>query len=198
MKPGPFTEFLGLRSANSEILQKILGLTAPDFRMRDVDLLLRLIAFQNRLPSYKGNLKPFLDDTHDHYNARWDTDGKSIDAMVSRIEDGLSFLARCFVDAREVGRRWYGDRFDGPVNRAVLDVQLASALDPSIRRAVDSGALDIRAAFIEMSRENTEFSEAVSGTTKSITSIRSRYTCWQRALESKIGTPVQMPALPNG
>jgi hypothetical protein len=197
MKPGPFTEFLGLRSANSEILQKILGITAPDFRMRDVDLLLRLIAFLTRLPTYKGNLKPFLDETHDYYNRRWDTEETGINATVSQIESGLSFLADCFGNFRAVGRRWDGDRFDGPVNRAVLDVQLASALDPSVRSAVEAKTLDLKATFIEMSRDNPEFSEAISGTTKSIVSIRNRYTCWQRALEDKIGTAVRMPALPN-
>jgi hypothetical protein len=165
--------------------------------MRDVDLLLRLIAFLTRLPTYKGNLKPFLDETHDYYNRRWDTEETGINEMVSQIESGLSFLAECFGDVREVGRRLDGDRFDGPVNRAVLDVQLASALDLGVRSAVAAKTLDLRATFIEMSRDNPEFSEAISGTTKSIVSIRSRYRCWQRALEHKIGSSVRMPALPN-
>jgi hypothetical protein len=165
--------------------------------MRDVDLLLRLIAFLTRLPTYKGNLKPFLDETHDYYNRRWDTEETGINATVSQIESGLSFLADCFGTVRAVGRRWDGDRFDGPVNRAVLDVQLASALDPSVRSAVEAKTLDLKVTFIEMSRDNPVFSEAVSGTTKSIVSIRNRYTCWQRALEDKIGTAVRMPALPN-
>lgn len=198
MKPGPFTEFLGQRSANSLVLQKILGLSAPDFRMRDVDLLLRLIAFLTRLPSYKGNLKPFLDETHDHYNTRWDSEGRSVDALVARIEEGLQFLVSTFGEPREVGRRWSGDRFDGPVNRAVLDVQLASALDSNVRKAVAAGQLDLRSAFIDLSSDNIEFNEAVAGTTKSISSIRVRYNSWRSLLEARTGGQVQMPALPNG
>lgn len=197
MKPGPFTEFLSIRSGSSAILQKILGLTGPDFRMRDVDLLLRLIAFLTRLPSYKGNLKPFLDDTHDHFNSRWSDEEKAVVALVDRIEDGLEFLAKCFGDPRLVGRRWVGDHFDGPVNRAVLDVQIASALAPSVRKAVDNNALNLPEAFVEMSRQSQEFGEAVSGTTKSITAIRARYAVWQHALEAVVGTTVPMPALPN-
>ena len=198
MKPGQFTEFLGVRSANSSVLQKILGLNAPDFRMRDVDLLLRLIAFLTRLPAYKGNLKPFLDETHDHYNARWNSEQNAVEKLVSRIEDGLEFLVRCFGDAREVGRRWAADQFDGPINRAVLDVQLASALDAEVRKAVQAGKLDLKATFIEMSLHNSEFTEAIAGTTKSIASIRTRYKCWKKALEDKIGAEIHMPSLPNG
>lgn len=197
MKPGPFTEFLSIRSGSSATLQKILGLTGPDFRMRDVDLLLRLIAFLTRLPGYKGNLKPFLDDTHDHFNSRWGVEEKAVIALVDRIEDGLAFLVKCFGDARLVGRRWVNDHFDGPVNRAVLDVQIASALAPNVRKAVDNKVLNLPEVFVEMSRQSQEFGEAVSGTTKSISAIRARYAVWQHALEAVVGTTVSMPALPN-
>lgn len=197
MKPGPFTEFLGKRSGSSEILQAILGLSGPDFRMRDVDLLLRLIAFLTRLPGYKGNLKPFLDDTHDYFNVRWGSEEKVVNELVDRIEDGLEFLANCFGDARLVGRRWTNGSFDGPVNRAVLDVQVASALESNVRKAANDKVFDLSTTFIEMSRQSQEFNDAVSGTTKSIAAIRARYGAWQKALEAAVGAPVAMPPLPN-
>lgn len=198
MKPGPFTEFLAVRSAKSEILQKILGISAPDFRMRDVDLLLRLIAFLTRLPAYKGNLKPFLDQTHEFYNANWDGEQLGVENLVSRIEEGLEFLSNAFGNARDVGRRFGSDGFDGPVNRAVLDVQIASALDVNVRHATRDGRLNFQNAFREMSIRDQEFGQAVAGTTKSIAAIRTRYNSWRTALEQAIGEPVQMPALPNG
>lgn len=198
MKPGPFTQFLGDRSADSEILQSILGLSGPDFRMRDVDLLLRLIAFLTRLPGYKGNLKPFLDETHDYFNSRWATEEKNVRALVDKIEDGLAFLAKCFESPKLVGRRWVNDEFDGPVNRAVLDVQLASVLAPNVRKAADDLFLDLPQVFINMSRTSQEFNDAVSGTTKSIVAIRARYGAWQKALEEVVGEQVVMPPLPNG
>lgn len=197
MKPGPFTEFLSIRSGNSAVLQSILGLTRPDFRMRDVDLLLRLIAFLTRLPYYKGNLKPFLDETHEHFNVNWATEHAAVEGLVDRIEDGLTFLITCFGDPRAVGRRWAGESFELPVNRAVLDVQIASALDANIRAAVDARALDLRGVFIEFSANDSAFGQATFGTTKSIAAIRTRYTSWQQALERAIGQPVRMPSLPN-
>lgn len=197
MKPGPFTEFLGIRSGSSSILQEILGLTRPDFRMRDVDLLLRLIAFLTRLPSYKGNLKSFLDETHEYFNSNWDTERQVVEELVNRIEDGFEFLATCFGDSQTVGRRWTGENFESPVNRAVLDVQIASALDPNVRAAFDAGTVDLKSLFIELSGSDREFEQAVVGTTKSIAAIRTRYTSWQRVLERAIGNPVRMPPLPN-
>lgn len=197
MKPGPFTEFLSDRSAESIPLQKILGLSSPDFRMRDVDLLLRTISFMTRLPSYKGNLKPFLDETHDFLNENWAEEGPAIEELVDRIEGGINFLIECFGEPRFVGRRWTTSKFEGPVNRAVLDVQLASALEPTVRKYVEAGKLEFVAEFIRVSDANQDFIRAISGTTKSISAIRARFTIWKETLERLIGEELTFPALPH-
>lgn len=88
--------------------------------------------------------------------------------------------------------------FEGPVNRAVLDVQVATAMDPSVRKAVLSKNVDIASEFIKLSEARSDFAQAVTGTTKSITAIRLRYQAWQAALEQVIGRPVHLPELPNG
>ncbi|WP_433866901.1 DUF262 domain-containing protein [Ralstonia wenshanensis] len=196
MKPGGFTEFLGDRSANSAILQQVLGLAGPDFRMRDVDMLLRMVAFLTRLTSYRGNLKQFLDETHDYFNSRWEDERRSVEVLVDRIEDGLRFLAECFDGPRKVGRRWAEGQFDAPVNRAVLDVQIASALDHSVRQAVEEGRLDLRACFADVCERNVAFVQAISGTTKSLTAIRTRYDVWRDTLEAAVGRKVDFPRLP--
>jgi hypothetical protein len=78
-----------------------------------------------------------------------------------------------------------------------LDVQLASALAANVRTAASSGVFDYRQTFIDMSQRQPYFDEAVSGTTKSISAIRTRYAVWQQALEAAIGEPVPMPPMPN-
>lgn len=198
MKPGDFTEFLNERSANSTVLQEILGISGPDFRMRDVDLLLRLIAFLTRLPAYKGNLKPFLDDTHEHFNSKWQEEEGFIRSLSDKIEGALKFLVESFGSARDVGRRWAGDHFEAPVNRAVLDVQIAAALDDDVRAAVTDKTLDMRSAFVEVCMEDQDFVQAITGTTKSISSIRLRYQRWQSKLEGILGKKIPFPPMPHG
>lgn len=198
MKPGPFTEFLNERSAKSEMFQAILGLSGPDFRMRDVDLLLRTITFMQGLAGYKGNLKPYLDEVHDHLNAHWAEESASVEELVLRIEDGISFLIDCFGDPRAVGRRITKDGLEGPINRAVLDVQLASALEPRVRKAAVLGQLDLASEFRRISETNSEFLKAISGTTKSIAAIRARFNIWREHLESVIGAQLTFPVMPHG
>lgn len=197
MKPGPFTEFLNRRSASSAQFQAILGLSAPDFRMRDVDLLLRTIAFMRGMRTYTGNLKPYLDGVHATLNSTWSNASAETIDLVSRIEGGLQFLIDCFRNPKFVGRRWSGS-FDGPVNRAVLDIQLASAMDQRVRDAEASGKLNFVEEFIRFSNTNPDFVRAISGTTKSITAIKTRFGVWQSHLEGKLGAKLSFPEMPHG
>ena len=73
LHPGPFTHFVEQYSSDSASIEKALGLHAPDFRMRDVEILTRFFAFAESIHQYSGNLKGFLDDTSKHYNNDWDT-----------------------------------------------------------------------------------------------------------------------------
>lgn len=198
MKPGQFTNYLGARSAESEILQKILGLQSPDFRMRDVDLLLRLIAFSTRLPKYKGNLKPFLDDTQSALNGNWAQEAGNIVHLVDRIERGLVILAEAFAGAENVGRRWRNGAFEAQVNRAVLDVQIACMLDESFSEHVKNKQFDICTAFKELCESNQEFIQAISGTTKSIVSIETRYSLWKDKIKSSFNFEIVLPRMPDG
>ena len=196
MKPGEFTKFLNERSASSKILQEILGLSNPDFRMRDVDLLLRMLAFMTRLPTYTGNLKPFLDATQDYYNRKWTTDSDVIVSLVEEIERGLVFLAEAFGGAKFVGRRWLDGNYQGQINRAVLDVQLAASLDVRVKRAFNERRIDLAEEFRNLS-EDREFNQAISGTTKSIAAIETRFNLWKQRLEAVVGGAVKFPALPH-
>lgn len=198
MKPGQFTKFLGNRSAESAIIQKVLGLRAPDFRMRDVDLLLRLIAFATRLPFYKGNLKPFLDDTQSVLNREWNDQSASIIDLVNKIEEGLNLLAIAFSGAENVGRRWGIDGFESQVNRAVLEVQLAAVLDVKFAELVRKNKIDTCQLFKDLCESNQEFIQTISGTTKSIAAIETRYRVWKERIETASGIKLTFPRMPNG
>jgi hypothetical protein len=165
--------------------------------MRDVDLLLRMIAFSMRMHSYRGNLKQFLDETQQDLNRSWSIHESAVTAMVIRIEDGLRLLKEWFGDARKVGRRWSTHGYEKPINRAILDVQVASALDTTVRDAVKDGRLNFEACFIELSEDSLDFFQAISGTTKSVAAVRARFAAWQQTLETALGEPIHLARLPS-
>ena len=59
--PSAFTRWVNARSASSEQIQIARRIKREDFRMRDAEMLLRYVAFQEDLEGYGGNLREFLD-----------------------------------------------------------------------------------------------------------------------------------------
>jgi hypothetical protein len=71
LHPGGFSDFIDDFSMESVALKKAMKLKQPDFRMRDVELVLRYFAYRNYIRNYSGDLKGFLDDTTKVLNADW-------------------------------------------------------------------------------------------------------------------------------
>ena len=188
MKPGKFTEFLSRKSAESEGLKLILGLDKPDFRMRDVDILLRLIAFNARSKLYSGNLKKFLDETHEFYNKNWDTEEAYISNLLHEINSGIDFLIYKFETPKLVGRKYEisDNNFGKNINRALLDVQVSFAISQNNRTALANE--DLKKITIE-SCSNEDFYQAISSTTKSISSFHTRYGIRKSKLPTSIINP---------
>ncbi|MBT3066575.1 DUF262 domain-containing protein [Rhodoferax sp. U11-2br] len=187
MKPGEFTQFLSVRSSQSSIIQSILNIDGPDFRMRDVDILLRMIAYSYRFLEYRGNLKEFLDNTHDNLNSNWSTHESTISHLVDAIEDALRFLSDNLGSPVKVGRRVKSGELETAVNRALLDVQLACVLSPVNRKIFVDNNLKIADVTYELCMNNAEFVEAIASTTKSLDAVRKRYAIWKRSVEARVG-----------
>src|SRR5579859_2413807 len=85
LHPGPFLTYCDKRSQQSEALRRILKLKRPDFRMRDIELLVRYFAFKNFGDDYTGNLKDFLDGACKKLNSNW----KKNQPAVQRQADGF-------------------------------------------------------------------------------------------------------------
>lgn len=193
LHPGPFLNFAAKFSEQSQSLQQLLGLTKPDFRMRDVELVVRYFAFQTRLPEYHGNLKKFLDDTCDFLNAKWSTHENEVRDIAAQMDDAIQVAIRIF-SRPHVFRKWDGERFEKPLNRAVFDVVVASLSDPLIRSAAFTRKAEVVQAFKTLCSD-IEFRSAVESTTKSKAAVRTRFSKWYKALGTVIEKKIT-PSLP--
>lgn len=185
MKPGSFTEFITFFSGNSSAIQSILGIDAPDFRMRDADLFLRLLAFNTRRDKYQGNLKAFLDETHDVFNKYWSDFEGEIRQTASNIDAAIVFLIENMGAANIVGRRWNGHSFESAINRAILDVQIGTAMSNVDCQRIKKLQINLAEITKTVCESNRDFVEAISGTTKSISAVGTRFSEWRKELEKQ-------------
>jgi hypothetical protein len=193
LHPGPFLNFAAKFSEQSRPLQDLLGLSKPDFRMRDVELVVRHFAFRIRLADYRGNLKKFLDDTCVSLNDRWMAEEQQLREVATQLDEAIQGAMKVFT-RHNVFRKWDGERFERPLNRAVFDVVAASFADPKIRSAALKKKGEVLQAFEGLCSDG-EFRSAIESTTKSKVAVRTRFSKWSKALGAVIGQKIPL-ALP--
>lgn len=179
LHPGPFLTFAAKFSEQSQALQDLLGLSKPDFRMRDVELVVRYFAFQLFLPEYRGNLKKFLDDTCVNLNKLWPDEEERLRKLATQLEDAVLAAVKIF-SRPNVFRKWDGERFEAPLNRAVFDVVAYTLTDPKIRTAATREKAQVQQAFKDLCSDE-QFRTAIESTTKSKAAVRTRFLKWSRA-----------------
>jgi hypothetical protein len=180
LHPGPFLTFAAKFSEKSQILQDLLGLSKPDFRMRDVELVVRFFAFRLSLPEYRGNLKKFLDDACVNLNNRWATDEEQFRKIAGQLEEAITTATKIF-GSSTVFRKWDGDRFEKPLNRAVFDVITNSLVEPRVRTLALRNKAGVIQAFKRLCSDKA-FRSAIESTTKSKVAVRTRFSKWFKEL----------------
>jgi hypothetical protein len=193
LHPGNFLRFAAEYSESSPGLRKALNLTKPDFRMRDVELLVRYYAYQNFITEYSGNLKDFLDTTCKRLNQRWSKHQSRIEAQANQFERAISATVKVFGKESSF-RKWDGQRFERRFNRAVFDIMVYYFSKKDIRTKALGSKRKVRSAFQALCTDRPEFIKSVETTTKSLQATWIRFSRWGRALR-KLGFSVDIPRL---
>ncbi|MBD2690546.1 DUF262 domain-containing protein [Anabaena catenula] len=196
LHPGEFINFLDDQSIKSQALKKIFKSKNPDFRMRDVELLLRYVGFHYFLPEYRGNLKAFMDMTCKTLNKNWDKVHNDVENVVNQFDMAVQTTINIFSE-QNFSRMWlsnertYRTRF----NKAILDVMVFYFSDETIRQSAEEHKQEIAEAFKRLCSSNKQFREGVEGTTKNITETYNRLRLWGESLLEVLGIEFNIPEL---
>jgi hypothetical protein len=193
LHPGPFINFADDWSANSEAIRAALNLEKPDFRMRDVELLIRFMGFRLFLGDYAGSLKGFLDSTCAALNTAWDVRQAEVEDAARACDDAIYATQAIFGD--DAFRQPAGNGRRGRFNRAIFDVMAYYFSDEAIRsEAIDKGD-DVKAQFEAIWMSDKDFVESITRTTKSIPATHTRLAVWGGALNRVLSQDVRVPRL---
>lgn len=193
LHPGPFTQFLDDFSAESPSIRRALRSDTPDFRMRDVEIMLRFCAFTTGLEEYRGNLKKFLDDATERLNLEWLSQEQEVRNVAESCERAVDGAFSIF--GENAFYRWDQTRYEHRFNRAVFDVMTYYFKD---ERVVTAAALlpgEVESAFRTLCDSNREFRQSIQSTTKTILATYTRLEAWGTALQAVLGLPLAVPSL---
>lgn len=195
LHPGPFVNFLEKKSTDSTQLKEILKIKSADFRMRDSELLLRYFSFKDFLTNYKGDLKNFLDSTCKYYNENWRDCEEAVNLKLEEFVASHEAVKSIF--SENAYRKWTGQQYETRFNRAIFDVMILSFSNPEVRKLAIGSSTDIENAY-KVLCSDSQFLTSVESTTKSMDSTVNRLASWYQALNSVIGSRLDIPARENG
>jgi hypothetical protein len=190
--PGEFSDFADVAAGDSKAIQHLLGLTEPDFRMRDVELLVRFLSFSFKIDEYAGNLKLFLDNSCRYFNSTWEENEVAIRERTAEFDRAVEAGQLIFGD-NAVGRKWTEEGLQTRLNRAVLDVIVHYLAIPEVRDASLSKKVAVLEQFKDICIYDSIFRESIESTTKSLGATYERYRRWGERLESVLDVEVGLP-----
>ncbi|MFF7447187.1 MULTISPECIES: DUF262 domain-containing protein [unclassified Streptomyces] len=195
LHPGPFTDFLDVATYNSIELQSALRIDKPDFRMRDVEIMLRYFSMRHRLDAYTGNLKKFLDDTVNELNEAWASAEQSIRDTAEECNRAIQATFNVF--SENSFYRWSHGDYEGRFNRAVFDIMTYYFKDPVLAEAAAEKRTDVEGAFRTLCDTRPDFVESIQTTTKTPLATHRRLSIWGAALQRVTEMPVPVPGFEN-
>ncbi|MEO7933178.1 MAG: DUF262 domain-containing protein [Chthoniobacterales bacterium] len=194
LHPGPFLDFADESSTASRAIRGILRLSEPDFRMRDVELIIRFFSFKHRLSYYRGNLKDFLDQSCKEFNENWAALCDRFSSEMEDLESAHAFSKTIF--GRDFNySKWTGSGYERRFNRAVFDVVIAALTDPLLRSAIEADIEKAKVTYQALCEQDPRFIESIERTTKSLESTRYRFNSFYGRLAEAYQIDVQPPAV---
>lgn len=155
-----------------------------DKRMRDSELVLRFIAYNNNLENYRGNFKEFLDNAVSHYEKNWDGLRNEIVNSLDSLNMALSTTQKIF--GENSFKKWLGTRYERVINRAIFDCVARFFSDDQIATAAEQHATAVEDAFKDLCLSQ-EFRDSVEKTPKTTTATHTRINMWGESLALVLG-----------
>ncbi|RQM44063.1 DUF262 domain-containing protein [Paraburkholderia bannensis] len=166
-----------------------------DKRMRDSELVLRFIAFDGNVISYRGDFKAYLDETTRYYESEWEMHKDELRERLERLDLALKTSVEIF--GEYAFRKWLGSRYERVMNRAIFDCIVRYFAEGSTSQAAVANKDNVIQKFQEVCG-NEAFRNAIEKSTKTQEATRNRLTIWGEALSAVIGKPFDLKEMRIG
>jgi hypothetical protein len=185
---GAFADFLVEITNSYQPIHGVLGLTGPDTRLRDVEIVLRFIAIVLFGESYRGNLKKFLDEAMEAVTKDWTGFKPKVETVYATLNSGIENLQKVF-ESDQIGRKFVDGKWETRFNRVLFEVEafyFRSVPPPKLSHG--------RKKFLEGFQKlfgDAEFRSSVEATTKTNDRYELRFQRFQDLVNKSFGTSIK-------
>ena len=162
--------------------RRVKGGAKPEDRFKEREMILRVIAFANRLPQYSGNLKRFLNEYMGQFAPKDDQQLRSHAAFFRQTMQNIYAVfgenaGRLYVIGRNNKGSW-----DSRFSVTALDIQFSALMNRAPAR-VQQAAEQIRELFLFTMLTDSELQDAISRRTGSTAQTMIRWAKFRTLLD---------------
>lgn len=194
LHPGKFIDFADSFSIDSLGIKKILNISEPDYRMRDVELVIRFFTFKMFILTYDGNLKKAFDNAVKILNTEWDLYEDRVNQNALNLENAISLTLEIFGE-KEAFSKWSNNKFQSNFNRAIYDIMVFYFSDTIVLESSINKKQEILDAFKILCQEDNDFIASFEHTTKSMGNMSKRFKTWGEKLSEVLNIEIEIPYL---
>lgn len=191
LNPGKFTAFADTFSIDSQQIKQALNIKKPDYRMRDVEVVVRYFAFKNYIDKYTGNLKDFLDNACASLNTDWNNDNSKILELASELNNSIDHTYKIF--GTNAFSKFSNNDFTSVFNRPIFDIMTYYFSVPEIRNATNGKEKELVEYFIALCKNDIEFLKSLEASTKNTSAVAKRFYEWGNGLKKILGVNILVP-----
>lgn len=195
LNPGSFTSFADCFSRENEQIQKALGIKKPDYRMRDVEVVVRYFAFKNFIESYTGNLKDFLDRTCELINSRWINEKDLFEQQAEELNNAIKATFEIF--SENAFCKFSDGQFTRIFNRPIYDIMTYYLSIPEVRSAAIEKKEEVKQRFQDLCSTDIEFLKSLEASTKNVEPTSKRFFAWGSVLKEVLNLEMKVPKRTN-
>lgn len=187
--PGTFSSWINARSSASKAIHRARRTKGEDFRMRDAEMLLRGVAFQENIESYDGDLRGFLDAMCETGNADWANSNGRYENHANAVELSIERTELIFGEGQTYFRyngldNSYVRRF----NIAVFDLMCMVLSSPELTKPIlEKHRSALKEGFERLCKDNVEFESALKSTTKTPRATARRIILYGEVVQNTTG-----------
>lgn len=195
LNPGSFTSFADSFSAETQQIRDALRIKKPDYRMRDVEVVVRYFAFKNYIENYTGNLKEFLDTTCETLNKEFYKDNTMIKKQSKDLIEAIDTTFKLF--GENAFNKYSDGEYTGVFNRPVFDIMSYYFSIPEIRDEALKKSAEVVSLFESLCTDDVEFLKSLETSTKNVEPTAKRYSEWGKGLKAVLKKEMKIPQRTN-